>query len=82
MLIWNTPRLLAIVWYALLFNFAVFPLTNGLLPYVAREIYRIDQTGLGYLVASVSVRRVDRLGRDDALRHPGRAGPAHDWSPP
>jgi Na+/melibiose symporter-like transporter len=53
-LIWNTPRLLAIVWYAVLFNFAVFPLTNGLLPYVAKEIYRLDQTGLGYLVASVS----------------------------
>jgi hypothetical protein len=53
-MIWNTPRLLAIIWYALLFNFAVFPLTNGLLPYAAREIYRIDQTGLGYLVASVA----------------------------
>ena len=52
--IWNTPRLLALVWFAFLVNFAVFPLTNGLLPYVAREIYRIDQTGLGYLVASVS----------------------------
>jgi len=54
-LVWNTPRLLAIVWYALLFNFAVFPLTNGLLPYVAKEIYHIDQTGLGYLVASVAL---------------------------
>jgi MFS family permease len=54
-LIWNTPRLLAIVWYALLFNFSIFPLTNGLLPYVAREIYRADQTGLGYLVASVAL---------------------------
>ena len=53
-LVWNTPRLLAIVWYALLFNFAVFPLTNGLMPYAAREIYRIDQTGLGYLMASVA----------------------------
>jgi hypothetical protein len=53
-LIWNTPRLLAIMWYAVLFNFAVFPLTNGLLPYVAKEVYHIDQTGLGYLVASVS----------------------------
>jgi MFS family permease len=53
--IWNTPRLLALVWFAFLVNFAVFPLTNGLLPYVAREIYRIDQTGLGYLIASVSV---------------------------
>jgi MFS family permease len=42
------------VWYALLFNFAVFPLTNGLMPYAAREIYHTDQTGLGYLVASVA----------------------------
>jgi hypothetical protein len=32
----------------------VFPLTNGLLPYAAKEIYHIDQTGLGYLVASVA----------------------------
>jgi MFS family permease len=54
-LVWNTPRLLAIVWYALLFNFAVFPLTNGLLPYAAKEIYKIDQTGLGYLVASLAL---------------------------
>jgi hypothetical protein len=53
-LVWNTPRLLAIVWYALLFNFAVFPLTNGLLPYAAKEIYHVDQTGLGYLLASVA----------------------------
>jgi MFS family permease len=53
-LVWNNPRLLAIVWYALLFNFSVFPLTNGLLPYAAREIYHVDQTGLGYLVASVA----------------------------
>jgi MFS family permease len=53
-MVWNTPRLLAIVWYALLFNFAVFPLTNGLMPYAAREIFGTDQTGLGYLVASVA----------------------------
>jgi len=51
--IWNTPSLLAIVWLALLFNFTAFPLTNGLLPYVAKEVYRIDQTGLGYLVAAI-----------------------------
>ena len=53
-LVWNTPRLLAVVWYALLFNFAVFPLTNGLMPYAAREIYHVGQTGLGYLMASVA----------------------------
>jgi Na+/melibiose symporter-like transporter len=53
-MVWNTPRLLAIVWYALLFNFAVFPLTNGLMPYAAKDIFGTDQTGLGYLVASVA----------------------------
>jgi Na+/melibiose symporter-like transporter len=54
LLVWNTPRLLAIVWYAFLFNFAVFPLTNGLMPYAARDIFGTDQTGLGYLIASVA----------------------------
>src|SRR4029078_2647134 len=54
LLVWNTPRLLAIVWYAFLFNFAVFPLTNGLMPYAAKEIFGTDQTGLGYLIASVA----------------------------
>jgi predicted MFS family arabinose efflux permease len=54
-LVWNTPRLLAIVWYAFLFNFAVFPLTNGLMPYAAKEIFHTDQTGLGYLMASVAL---------------------------
>jgi MFS family permease len=53
-LVWNTPRLLAIVWYAFLFNFAVFPLTNGLMPYAARDIFHTDQTGLGYLLASLA----------------------------
>ena len=34
---------------ALLVNFCAFPLTGGVLPYVAREVYGTDQTGLGYL---------------------------------
>jgi MFS family permease len=54
LMVWNTPRLLAIVWYAFLFNFAVFPLTNGLMPYAAKEIFGTNQTGLGYLMASVA----------------------------
>jgi Na+/melibiose symporter-like transporter len=49
--VWNRPPLLAAIWLALLVNLTAFPLVNGLLPYVAREIYRTDQTGLGYLVA-------------------------------
>jgi predicted MFS family arabinose efflux permease len=52
--IWNTPSLMAIIWLVLLFNFTAFPLTNALLPYVAREIYHVDQTGLSYLIASIA----------------------------
>ena len=61
-----------------LFNFAVFPLTNGLMPYAARDIFGTDQTGLGYLIASVGGRRVHRLHHHDALRHADRARPHHD----
>ena len=50
--VWDTPCSLAAMWLAFLVNLTAFPLTSGLLPYVAREIYHIDQTGLGFLVAS------------------------------
>jgi predicted MFS family arabinose efflux permease len=50
--VWTTPQLLAAMWLAFLVNLTAYPFTNGLLPYVAREVYRIDQTGLGYLIAS------------------------------
>jgi predicted MFS family arabinose efflux permease len=46
------PQLLAPMWLAFLVNLTAYPLSSGLLPYVAREIYLIDQTGLGYLAAS------------------------------
>lgn len=50
--VWDTPASLAAMWLAFLVNMTAFPFTSGLLPYVAREIYHIDQTGLGSLVAS------------------------------
>ena len=49
---WNTPVLLALVSLAFLTNLSAFPVTTGLLPYVAKNIYLVDQTGLGFLVAS------------------------------
>jgi predicted MFS family arabinose efflux permease len=51
----DTPASLAAMWLAFLVNMTAFPLTLGLLPYVAREIYHVDQTGLGSLVASFAV---------------------------
>jgi len=48
----NTPILLALISLAFLTNLSVFPLTNGLMPYAARNVYLVGQTGLGFLVAS------------------------------
>jgi predicted MFS family arabinose efflux permease len=49
--VWDSPASLAAMWLAFLVNMTAFPLTLGLLPYVAREIYHVGQTGLGSLVA-------------------------------
>ena len=50
--VWTTPYLRAVMCIAFLVNLTAYPLVNGLLPYVAKEIYLTDQTGLGYLLAS------------------------------
>jgi predicted MFS family arabinose efflux permease len=56
--VWQTPHLLAGMWLAFLVNLTAFPLSNGLLPYVARDLYGTDQTGLGYLAASFALGAV------------------------
>jgi len=53
--VWDTPVSLAAIWLALLVNLTAFPLTGGLLPYVAHNVYHMDQTGLGTLVASFAL---------------------------
>ena len=53
--VWTTPRMRAAIWVAFLANLTAYPLSNGLLPYVARDIYGTDQTGLGYLAASFAL---------------------------
>ncbi|WP_024516386.1 MFS transporter [Bradyrhizobium sp. Tv2a-2] len=52
---WNGPGMRAALCVAFLANLTAFPFTNGLLPYVARDIFHTDQTGLGYLSASFAV---------------------------
>ena len=52
---WTTPRMQAALWVAFLANLTAYPLTNGLLPYIARTIYGTNQTGLGYLSASFAI---------------------------
>src|SRR3981081_1477591 len=53
--VWTTPGLRAAIWIAFLANLTAYPLSNGLLPYIAREIYGTNQTGLGYLSASFAI---------------------------
>ena len=48
----RTPRLMAIFWLAVLVNLVGFPLTAGLLPYLAKEIYQLNEIGYGHLVAT------------------------------
>jgi predicted MFS family arabinose efflux permease len=50
--LWDSPSSLAALWLAFLVNLTAFPVTSGLLPYVARDVYHADQTGLGSLISS------------------------------
>ena len=43
------------MWLAFLINLTAYPASGGLLPYVARSVYHVDATGLGWLVASFSL---------------------------
>ncbi|MCS3731661.1 MFS transporter [Bradyrhizobium betae] len=52
---WSGPAMGAALCVAFLANLTAFPFTSGLLPYIAREIFQTDQTGLGYLSASFAV---------------------------
>jgi hypothetical protein len=52
---WSGPGMLAALCVAFLVNVTAFPLTNGLLPYIAREVFHTDQAGLGYLSASFAL---------------------------
>jgi MFS family permease len=71
----DSPESLAAMLLAFLVNMTAFPLTSGLLPFVARDIYHLDQTGLGTLVASFATGAlvgsliVSMVGRS---LHPGR----------
>src|ERR1051326_8702789 len=50
----NRPLERAGLWVAFLVNMLAFPMTSGLMPYVAKDIYHTGQTRLGLLIASFS----------------------------
>jgi hypothetical protein len=50
--VWRKPDLLGAFSMAFLVNLLAFPFFLGLLPYVAKDVYAIGQSGLGYLAAA------------------------------
>lgn len=50
--VWRTPTLRAAMMLAALVNLCAFPLSGGLMPYIARDVFGLSQQGLGWLVAS------------------------------
>ncbi|HKK31161.1 MAG TPA: MFS transporter [Alphaproteobacteria bacterium] len=48
---WRTPRIAALMWYAFLVNLCAFPINMGVLPFAAREVFGLDETGLGKMIA-------------------------------
>jgi MFS family permease len=51
----TTPEVLAAMWLAFLVNLTAYPISSGLLPYVAKRIYMVDARGLGWLVAGFAL---------------------------
>ena len=50
--VWNTPVVLGLMWLAFLVNLTAIPMSHGLLAYVAKDVYGIDETGLSHLMAA------------------------------
>jgi len=53
--VWTKPDLLGAFSVALLINLLAFPFYLGLLPYAAKAVYDIGQSGLGYLAGAFAL---------------------------
>jgi predicted MFS family arabinose efflux permease len=76
----RTPKLLAVMWLAFLINMTAYPVSGGLLPYVAQRVYHVDATGLGWLVASFAIGGLLAsilMATTGGSRHPERTTLVH-----
>ena len=74
--VWHTPVLRAAMAVAALVNLSAFPLSGGLMPYIARDVFHLDQRGLGWLVASFAGGALAGsvlMGAAGARLRPGRS---------
>ena len=53
--VWTRPALLGAMTLAFLVNFFAYPFTLGLLPYIAKDVFAVEQGGLGALSASFAL---------------------------
>ena len=51
----NSPSVMAILCLAFLANLTAFPVSHGLMPFVAKDILLIDENGLGHLLAAFAI---------------------------
>jgi predicted MFS family arabinose efflux permease len=78
--VWHKPALLGAFTMAFLVNLLAFPFFLGLLPYVAKDVYGIGQSGLGYLAAAFATGALAGSLVVSANRLPLRAGRVMLWS--
>ncbi|MGH8708217.1 MAG: MFS transporter [Burkholderiales bacterium] len=78
--VWHKPDLLGALCMAFLVNLLAFPFYLGLLPYAAKEVYEIGQSGLGYLAATFAAGALAGSLVVGAGRVPLRAGRVMLWS--
>jgi hypothetical protein len=78
--VWGKPDLLGALGMAFLVNLLAFPFFLGLLPYVARDVFDIGRSGLGWLAASFALGALAGSLVVGTSRLPLRAGRTMLWS--
>ena len=78
--VWNKGDLLGPISMAFLVNLLAYPFFLGLLPYVAKDVYGIGQSGLGYLAGAFATGALAGSLVVSASRIPLRAGRVMLWS--
>ena len=78
--VWNKDDLLGAFSMAFLVNLLAYPFFLGLLPYVAKDVYGIGQSGLGYLAGAFATGALAGSLVVSASRIPLRAGRVMLWS--
>ena len=78
--VWTKPDLLGAFGIVFLVNLLAFPFALGLLPYAAKVVYDVGQTGLGYLAAAFALGALAGSLVIGANYMPMRAGRVMLWS--